>query len=179
MVELYKAGQTLEQIGAAYQITRERVRQIIAAVGVTRKDGGQAKSAAEKKAWREAAIKRRRDARAFNSYGCSHDAAIAANQGKPLRERGCLASGYRTQKHNAGRRNIEWRFTFPEWVAVWVVSGRIHERGRVTGDSFVMARFSDAGPYSASNVYITTNRTNVHDYQMKRLGRMPSYAVAA
>jgi hypothetical protein len=76
---------------------------------------------------------------------------------------GSLAEAYTSQRRAAGTRGIEWDFTFESWLAVWRESGRLECRGRGR-DQYVMARIGDAGPYSASNVYITTNRENVRDY---------------
>jgi DNA-binding CsgD family transcriptional regulator len=40
MIELYKSGKTLQEIGDLYLLSRERVRQILTEVGVSKNDGG-------------------------------------------------------------------------------------------------------------------------------------------
>lgn len=86
-----------------------------------------------------------------------------------------LRQKYAWQRSAAKRRGIEWCFTFESWLAVWVASGRFDERGRA-GDSFVMARNGDTGPYAANNVRIIRMRENSSEthanYQMnlKRRG---------
>ena len=177
MILLYVAGQTLHQIGAAFGVTRERVRQIIAQAGISRKDGGGVKRAEARMRWKNTARDLRRNARTFGSHGCAYAEAVALNDGKAPWAKGSLAKAYINQKRSSQKRGIDWRFTFPEWVGVWVGSGNLGGRGR-TGDSYVMARLYDQGPYSPQNVYITTLRLNGHDYQMKRLGRVTSYAQA-
>lgn len=66
------------------------------------------------------------------------------------------------QKNNAKHRGIEWRMTFAEWWAIWEASGKWEQRGR-TGDSYVMARHGDVGPYSPSNVSIVQFRANLSE----------------
>lgn len=48
MAEQYKSGETLQQIGDEYGISRERVRQILAKHGVKRSQGGQARALADR-----------------------------------------------------------------------------------------------------------------------------------
>lgn len=176
MAAMYRAGQTLQQIGSQYSITRERVRQLIKRVGLTGKDGGIAEASRPNKALRAARRIVRLDRRCLRVYGCTHAEFVLLNEGRRLKDVGSLARAYKQQRSTAGFRGIEWEMTFPEWVKVWRDSGHLAERGR-TGESYVMARFADAGPYSVANVYITTLRTNGRDYQAHRLGREPSYAL--
>lgn len=70
---------------------------------------------------------------------------------------------YANQSASAARRGIEWRFTFYEWLGLWIASGHWHERG-AGSEHYCMARMGDAGPYAASNVYICTNKRNRDDY---------------
>lgn len=46
MVEQFKAGQTLQEIGDRFGVTRERVRQLLKKAGFRRRDGGQYAAAA-------------------------------------------------------------------------------------------------------------------------------------
>ena len=43
MADLYRSGLTLQEIGNEYSLTRERVRQIVSALGVSKADGGASK----------------------------------------------------------------------------------------------------------------------------------------
>jgi hypothetical protein len=69
---------------------------------------------------------------------------------------------YTQQKSNAKRRGVCFELTFTEWLAVWMWSDKLSERGR-GADRYCMARINDTGPYSATNVYITVNAKNVSD----------------
>ena len=56
---------------------------------------------------------------------------------------------YNGQKSQAGKRGIEWHFTFDSWLAWW--GDDIINRGPYKGQ-LVMARFNDVGPYHPDNV---------------------------
>jgi len=158
MADLYREGNTLQQIGDLFGITRERVRQLIGRQGLKGKDGGLRRRAEAKRVayhWRIAA---NRDERTQRTHGCSYAVARHLNGGQDLRAKGTPAQRFWTQKHNAvSVRHIEWRLTFPEWMAIWLASGHFHERGR---GGYVMARYGDIGPYSVTNVKIITHSQN-------------------
>lgn len=63
------------------------------------------------------------------------------------------------QRWFANKRNIVWDLTYVEWLQIWNQSGKLYLRGRGLG-KYCMSRYKDEGPYSISNVYITTNETN-------------------
>lgn len=148
MTALYRDGQTLEQIGAVYGVTRERVRQLLSGAGVTRMQGGQAVRAAKLKAVNNA----RRDARFLRTKGCTFAQYCELRAlGKPTR-------AYSMQKKNADRRGIAWEFTLWQWWTLWQQSGRWNQRGR--GNGYMMCRKGDVGPYSADNVMIARGIEN-------------------
>lgn len=149
MSALYRQGVTLNEIGARYGITRERVRQLMTEFGVTRADGGATVKAAKN---REARIERL-NSRCLAKHGMTLEEYRAA----PKRAR----SAYCQQKRNAGTRGIEWRMNFAEWWSVWKLSGKWEQRGR--GAGYVMGRKGDSGPYSIENVYVCTASQNVKD----------------
>lgn len=74
---------------------------------------------------------------------------------------------YTKQKSNAKRRGVEFELSFSEWLAIWLWSGKLDERGRGEG-KYCMARVGDTGPYSICNVYITLNTKNVSDGNVGR-----------
>lgn len=161
MASMYKAGKTLEEIGALYKITRERVRQILKKYhGIVGKDGGQA-SRAEAKRRRASA---QRDAKFLSRYGCAYSTYRELLE---LSRESC-ASGisyaksplgaYRNQERNAKQRGIEWQLSLIEWWEIWQRSGKWHLRGR--GKGYMMCRFGDMGPYAAGNVYVATGVHN-------------------
>lgn len=160
--DLYLTGLTLEQIGAADGVTRERVRQVITKYyGPLARLGGQSVSARKNKAIRAAAF----DATSRKRNGCSMD------QYRELRRisKRMMAEGgtyfrtplgaYSMQRRNARERGIPWNFNRWTWWQCWLESGKWDQRGR-TVDAYVMARFGDTGSYSPDNVYITTASDN-------------------
>lgn len=154
----YRAGETLAEIGDHYGVTRERVRQILhGECGLTGRDGGQA---VRVKA-RANSAKKREDARYIHSYGMSkaeYDAINSAftNGKRPIHY-------FTHQKTNSQKRSIEWDLTFAEWWLIWFESGKWFQRGRGKG-KYVMARFSDSGPYAVGNVKIIEFGSNNSEY---------------
>ncbi len=73
-----------------------------------------------------------------------------------------MKSAYNKQKNAARTRGIEWLFDYESWLAVWVASGHLNERGRGRG-KYVMARFGDVGPYRPDNVEIVLYEKNASD----------------
>ena len=56
---------------------------------------------------------------------------------------------YKLQQRNAAKRNIDWQFTYNEWITWW--GDDILNRGCRKGQ-LVMARYNDEGPYHPDNV---------------------------
>lgn len=148
MAEMYRAGQTLNQIGEKYGISRERVRQLLYGV-ISANEGGRAVTAAEKEKQRIANL----DKRSLRIRGLTHA------EYKALPKRAIRA--YANQRRAARFRGIEWKFNLATWWRVWDVSGKWEERGR--GYGYVMARKGDSGPYAPDNVYICTQAQNASD----------------
>lgn len=168
MHALYRSGLTLRQIGDEFQITRERVRQILSRdYGIAAKDGGQHKRAAQSRAERNL----KRDARYFRNYGCSFAqfAEIRALGQQMMasgisRERTPLGA-FSRQKKNARHRGIAWELRLWDWWQVWQASGKWDERGR--GNGYVMARYGDQGAYTLGNVKIITGSENASEANNK------------
>lgn len=166
--DLYRSGWSLQEIGDEYELSRERIRQVLAKAGMSSTEGGVVVKRAlvdrARKSKRQAAA----DERSFRRYGCPASELSACNYGLPLHAKGCMASAYNSQKNNARIRKIEWRMTFPEWCDIWKASGFLDHRGR-GADKYAMARRGDIGPYSRENVYIATNAQNISDgYAFRR-----------
>jgi hypothetical protein len=66
---------------------------------------------------------------------------------------------YNNHKFDAKYRGVAWRFTFDQWMAIWIESGHMHERGPKL-DQYVMARFEDKGAYQVGNVAIVLSSSN-------------------
>lgn len=168
MKSMFLDGETLQAIGDAFGVTRERVRQILKRQGLARSDGGRHQRFAERRAEVQARYAMNRDARAQKTYGCSHADLIEANEGKSPRHVGSFAHRYQSQKGTAACRGIAWRISLPEWKAIWVLSGHWEDRGQ---GGYVMARVGDAGPYAIWNVHICTSSENIKEGYVFRARR--------
>ena len=157
MVELYRSGQTQEEVAAQFGVTRQRVQQLTAQLGVGKADGGK----------RERSRRRLRvlAAKPAFGYGCS----VAEMRVIPKEAR----RPYCQHRTNARKRGIEWCFTLPEWWAVWVASEKFSQRRR---GGYGMARRGDVGPYAAWNIYICPNSQNIKDYHVLRKERADQQA---
>jgi hypothetical protein len=163
MRELHRSGWTLQRIGIAFDLSRERVRQILDGAGITKHDGGRTVLSIEnrKRLLRGRSDKAERRTRI--TYGCSRERAIELNGGRNLSDHTSKAYFYGQQRKNAKcHRGIVWAMTFEEWCKLWDNSGKWDQRGRGK-DKFCMARIADSGPYSAENVEIITNSRNASD----------------
>lgn len=88
-----------------------------------------------------------------------------------------LMNAYLRQK-NAKRLDtegnpIEMKLSFTQWLAIWVDSGHLNNRGRGKG-KYVMSRINDLGHYELGNVFIQLHTENVS--QAKR-GRQVSQVI--
>jgi hypothetical protein len=169
MVAKYRAGSTLAQVGAEFGISRERVRQIIAANGVGRIDGGMAVrslQAIPDKVAKKQLKKARQEAYWRATWGMSLDdyKAVVAEHGSSSHPSSPLRK-YIEHRNNAKKRRIAWNFTFVDWWRIWQESGKWEQRGRGPGyHGYVMARYGDADtPYSPDTVYICTQSQNSKD----------------
>ena len=66
------------------------------------------------------------------------------------------------QFQHAKERNIEWNLNYPEWLEMWLLSGKWEQRGKKKGQ-YQMCRYFDEGAYSKINCYIGTVEENQKD----------------
>lgn len=71
-----------------------------------------------------------------------------------------LKRNYDQQRNAAKQRNIDFEFTYDEWISWW--GDDIHKRGRTKND-LCMCRINDTGPYHPNNVYKATMSQNNKD----------------
>lgn len=69
---------------------------------------------------------------------------------------------FKEQIKHAKRRNINWEFSYSEWLELWLVSGKWLDRGRSRGQ-YQLCRYGDCGPYSVKNCYIGLVEQNQED----------------
>lgn len=158
MATAYRNGETLQQIGDRFGLCRERVRRIIAELGLTRRDGGHHARAKVKSAAKAADL----EARTLQKWGCSRQQYLE------IRSSTKTMNAFFSQRANADKRGVEWKLTFWQWYSAWQESGKWDQRGRGAHD-YVMCRHGDVGPYSLENIYFATGAENVqHAHLNKR-----------
>jgi hypothetical protein len=69
---------------------------------------------------------------------------------------------FQAQRAAAKSRGIAFEFSYAEWLATWENSGRLRQRGTMSGN-YVMGRKGDAGPYCSSNIKIISHAQNVRE----------------
>lgn len=174
-----KEHRTLAEIGKQYDLTRERVRQILKRQNITGVDGGKQAITTPKKIEREI-LKRsnsqnRLENTCFKLLGCSIDIYehLTGEQfpKKFQRLQYKTACGYYlAQKYNAKtKRKITWNLTFPQWWLIWQESGHWEQRGRGQ-DHYVMCRYGDSDGYAIGNVFIASSVENNSDRSNKKSG---------
>jgi len=82
-----------------------------------------------------------------------------------------LVKCYQAQRAAAKRRGIAFEFSYSEWLATWERSGRLRERGTMSGN-YQMGRLGDRGPYASSNVAIITLEENHRQAAENRKARL-------
>lgn len=155
---MYRQGLTLETIGSEFQITRERVRQLLKAQGITRTDGGQHKQKLAKVEARRARL----DLISIKRFGIDNETR------KARRADGTLLA-FEHQRQSAGQRGIAWNLTFVQWYDLWLTSGKLDCRGRGVG-KYVMSRIQDDGPYAIGNAHIQLATDNSREAVKRWLG---------
>lgn len=173
MVLRYLAGETLQEIGNSYEVSREFVRQRIQWMGLDPKAGGKAAQTlmglhdriAKKKATQDAI-----EDRHFKRWGMTRE-QYRALPGSELDQNDCRnpKRAFTEQRRNAKTRGVGWELSFADWWRIWQESGHWNERGR--GEGYCMARWGDSGPYSVDNVYICTIGQNFSDHWIVRRQR--------
>lgn len=83
-----------------------------------------------------------------------------ARNAAATKRRSTLIGRYKVQERNAQVRGIPFLLSYEQWLAIWVASGKLDQRGR-GAEKFCMCRNGDIGPYEVGNVFIGTGRENV------------------
>lgn len=155
MVQLYKEGVTLHTIGERFQLTRERVRQILKRQDVTAAEGGQA--VAKVRSLEQGM--RDKDVRYQKQFGHSwteHQKLLqidrkARKVGVPQEQ--LILYRFRQQRNNMHALGIPWTLTLAEWWQVWEESGKYSQCGRGKG-FYAMGRIDRTKGFELGNVSI-------------------------
>jgi DNA-binding CsgD family transcriptional regulator len=160
MAAMYRAGNTLEDIGIKWGVTRERVRQILFKMNGHKIDGGRSVRSLLKAKENKKLQQSRRDKRTMAFYGVDFLTAKKINGDLAISSHNSPSYYYKFQKKSAQYRGIEWKFNLSQWWEVWEKSGKWEKRGRGKY-MYCMARNEDSGPYEIGNVKIITNGENI------------------
>lgn len=158
--EKYKT-MTLAQIAAQEGITRERVRQVMKILGISRKDGWRSKTTASRLADLSAAKVRKSEKLCQERYGCDWNTYTAITglrlvYGKSHMFRGRNILGYYLESRiNAEKLNIPWALTLPQFKEI--VGDRYHEIGR---GKLHFARKNKNGGFTPENSALIQHREN-------------------
>jgi hypothetical protein len=140
--EQFKSGVTLTELARVYGVSRQRIHQIIAKAGLSRRHGGEYVKRTPKRESRIAEhLKKWGMSRAEKAKYVIYWKGICVN----------VTKVYFAQKHNAEYRNIGFRLSFKEWLDVW--GELLLHRGRGKR-GLCMCRFNDSGSYEYGNVFI-------------------------
>lgn len=166
----YGSGETLEEIGSVYGVTRERIRQILKIHGLAGKDGGAVARAHERKKQKTLS----------KSIQCQSRTGMTLDEFRSVNPRGDFTSvpyvRYRYQERNAQNRGIGFHLTFRDWWRLWQESGHWDQMGR-GGDKYGMSRKDLEAPFTFDNCVIRKNgesasinvRTRSHVTRRRRL----------
>lgn len=161
MLALLKNGKSLQEVGDVFNLTGERVRQLVKKYFAhTSKDSvrGLIRAVVRIDAIKDMEIKANK--KYFDSYGVSKECLIEIND-SIKRGIGTPAYYFSQQKKNALNRGKEFNLTLKEWWDIWQESGKYSLRG--IGKGYCMARWGDSGGYEVGNVYICTMAQNSSD----------------
>jgi transposase len=159
IISMHRQGVSMAKIASQYEVSRERVRQILARYGVTAKDGGGAVTKKKKTQTKLAA----RQAKCFAKYGVSLEVYKEASKSG-------LALAFRRQQNAAHGRGIGWDLRFGDWLTIWQESGKLELRGRGIGH-YCMSRVNDSGGYELGNVHIQLCTENNSEFIIKNKGK--------
>jgi predicted DNA-binding protein YlxM (UPF0122 family) len=162
MSQLFLSGNTMQEIGDRYGISRERVSKILRNTGVAIKNGG----AALRKIKKDKEKFEIKNNRWIPYYKCTYSQLDGAK--KELAKEGCHFRKFAVQKCSARRRGISFDMSFPEWVDTWIKSGKARDMGAGHG-KYCMSRFGDVGSYSSGNVEIIPSvQNNIDAWKYKK-----------
>lgn len=160
MATMYRQGLTLEKIGAEFNVTRERVRQVITKCGAARSRLDMLAVFKESKAAQNQA---RIAARIMEAWGVDRELH------HELRANGTIRA-FEQQKQSSSNRGITWALSFAQWYAIWQASGKLHLRGRGKG-RYCMSRIRDEGGYVLGNVHVQLSTDNSAEAVKKWAGK--------
>lgn len=150
----YKRGWLLRQIGQKYNLSRERIRQIVKEQGVASSEGGALLQRKIEKPIHEAKLAakklKNKTRRVKKDWGCSLELyeKLGGNS-----YQNTIIRKFHLLRHQIRNKGGKWNLTLEEWWEIWEKSGKYNQHG-LKKHQFVMARINKKGPISKINVRI-------------------------
>lgn len=148
---LFRQGHTLGELATAFNLTRQRIHQILQKAGVNTRQGG--------RTLKIEAANRAQQQRLDDAYIAKWGHSRAQHQmlrslGKGTSPKSPIAA-YRFQKANVmthlGRE--VWQLTLADWWKCWLASGKWARRGRGRG-KFCLTRIDVSKPFTPGNIRV-------------------------
>lgn len=168
MVDMFvNQHMTYEEIGSKYNLTRERVRQILSTQGLSGADGGCSVRTALKKVEYRQNLSEAQAERILKSFGCTAEEYQKIDQNLPWKE--SPVAKYRAKRGHAKLNNIDWDLSLSDWWKIWQDSGKWDSKGLSKG-GYVMTRKDTSLPYTKDNATIMTLSESSYNTRMRKLG---------
>lgn len=164
LIEQYLGGNiSLRELGRQHGISGERVRNVLAAAGVSSKRIRQARKKVQAQQQAERQCQQR--------YGVSIDLfhkvrdldAALQREGVSLTILRC----YERDKRRAARERIVWNLDLEQYEWIWQDFGQ-WDRGTVAKPQYQLGRLDESGPYDYSNSVLDTAPDKPHRVVQKR-----------
>lgn len=155
----FKGMSSQQEIALRYNISKQRVCQILRANGLTRYDGGVHVRSVTRSVTREEQREVDLDARTRRRFGhglLAHRALVG--YGKKMMLAGASYNqtpigAFILQRTNVRRTNVKWTLSLRDWWAVWQASGLWSRRGRGS-HAYCLVRIDPARGYERGNVAV-------------------------
>jgi hypothetical protein len=153
-------GKTLNEIGAVFKITHQRVQQIIKRHDIKR-------SPIPPKTKTLDAAKAKRDAweaRCIARWGVGIEGTRQLNAAG-------LINAFKSQRGSAIAHGYGWELSFIDWHAAWIASGKLEQRG-LGGDNYAMTRADRSQPFKVGNLKIVTIKELMREVRARTQGNV-------
>lgn len=162
---LFKQGVPMTKIGEDYNLSRQRVQQILKRYNLGAEDGGkyvtelkQRPQKLKEQRERERIAKEKKRLRRLRQFGCSEELwqKLRATHSDYYHS---AVGRYQRLKFNCHSRGIPFLLTLGQWWRKWNSSGKYNLYGQNSG-MYVLGRKDLKGPFSATNCVVRKANDN-------------------
>ena len=154
---------TLQEIGKHFNISRERVRQILISLDIKPRESGAFLRAKDKRTEKREAVDRRK----IGVWGINVDELNDFKNSLSPDEVDTVIYAYQTQRANVRRllgKNM-WKLDIASWWKIWTESGKWTERGR---GKCCLSRIVLEQPFSILNSEVRVDGEMIRDRHLNR-----------